>query len=261
LLPSCEAELCSSGLPAASPRVADNCTGIRTGEACERSCAQGFSGEDVVYVCTSDGAAVSNSSSHCSPLACNVSEAPENVIHTCSGIVFGGGCSAFCAPGYGDASGSSVQSWSCEGAESGLDLIPGQGTSDVGLRGFVPNCVPLGCFYNFPSGAQYQHDCDGVVTGGSCNVSCAEGWEGPGSVLSCSADAGLVGAFPACSFLVVTQTITSTTVSTMTTTNTDLLFEIRVAVTGRFIVAVNNSQDFMSDDSVTAAFATVLATL
>eukprot|EP00439_Symbiodinium_sp_Y106_P068623 s154_g11.t1 len=179
-----------------------------------------------------------------------------NVIHTCSGVVFGGGCSAFCAPGYGDASGSSVQSWSCEGAESGLELIPGQSTSDVGLRGTAPNCVPLGCFYNFPSGAQYQHDCDGVVTGGSCNVSCAEGYEGPSSVLRCSADGGLVGAFPACSFLVVTETITSTTVSTMTTTNTDILFEIRVAVAGRFIVAVNNSHDFMSDANVTEAFAT-----
>ncbi|CAE7718647.1 HET-E1 [Symbiodinium sp. CCMP2592] len=261
LVPSCEAELCSSGLPASSPRVSDNCTGIRTGEACERTCAHGFSGEDVVYVCTSDGAATSNSSSACSPLSCNFSAAPENVIHTCSGIVFGGGCSAFCAPGYGDANGSSVQSWSCEGAESGLELIPGQSTSDVGLRGTVPSCVPLGCFYNFPSGAQYQHDCDGVVTGGSCNVSCAEGWEGPSSVLRCSADGGLVGAFPACSFLVVTETVTSTTVSTMTTTNTDILFEIRVAVAGRFIVAVNNSQDFMSDANVTEAFATVLATL
>ncbi|CAE7509760.1 unnamed protein product [Symbiodinium natans] len=120
-----------------------------------------------------------------------------------------------------------------------------------------------GCFYNFPSGAQYAHDCAGVVTGGSCNVSCAPGWEGSSSVLTCSADGGLFGTFPSCSFVVVTQTQTSTATSTMTmtTTNTDILFEIRVAVMGRFMVTVNSSQEFMSDLVVLGAFANVLATV
>ena len=114
---------------------------------------------------------------------------------------------------------------------------------DVGLRGTVPDCAPQGCFYNFPSRAQYVHDCDGVVTGGSCNVSCAEGWSGPSSVLSCSTDGGLLGTFPRCSFVAATQTLTSTTVSTATatSTNTDELFEIRVEVMGRFLAMVSEA--------------------
>ena len=79
LLPSCEPEACSSGLPASSPRAQDNCTGVRTGEACERTCAPGYAGQDVTYVCNNDGAAVSNSSSTCAPLECALPIALENL--------------------------------------------------------------------------------------------------------------------------------------------------------------------------------------
>ena len=65
-------------------------------------------------------------------------------------------------------------------------------------------------------------------------------------MLSCAADGGLFGNFPSCSYVVATQTLTSTTAFTATTTNTDILFEIRVVVSGQILLEAGSFPGFVS---------------
>eukprot|EP00439_Symbiodinium_sp_Y106_P056687 s237_g7.t5 len=120
-----------------------------------------------------------------------------------------------------------VPQWTCADASSGLPAVSDDSMVDgYTLRGVVPVCSALPCLYNLPFGAEYADDCGrGVVTDGTCTVTCASGWEGGSSTLwTCMPDGVLNGTYPEC--LEITSTATSTTqtgtttVSSITTTST-----------------------------------------
>ncbi|CAJ1433508.1 unnamed protein product, partial [Effrenium voratum] len=262
-VPLCAPASCSSGLPATSARTEANCSALSTGERCAQRCAEGYEGDgegEAVFVCDSDGAARSNQTLSCQPVVCNTSDAGKlgaaGIASTCGdAVAYGSRCAVFCDVGY-EADG--VQSWTCAGPGSDLPPVdPLDANTSVVLRGRLPNCVPRGCFYNFPRAAQFSHDCDGIATGDVCTVRCAVGWADPsgsdGWLLRCLANGGLSGALPSCQ--VVTATMTSTT---GTSTVTDL--EVRVTVAGELQLEVSG-EGFLEEAGAQRALAQVMVEL
>ena len=255
-LPACEAEVCSSGLPAESERTVTNCTGLKTGETCKQECATGYAGSDGTFTCGSDGAARAPSTAQCQPVTCNltVPDASAAAIgHICVDVAYGFSCSAYCKKGYSSTNG--VQSLTCAGPESGSNPVDGVNDS-ITLRGSLPSCLAQACFYNFPSGSQFLHDCDGIRTGGQCTASCGDAWDGQSTTLTCEAEGALSGTFPVCILRTMTQT---QTVTTTTSTMTD--FEVRVNVAGVLRMEVNNSQEFVQDPDAKQMVGQVLGRL
>ncbi|CAJ1425186.1 unnamed protein product [Effrenium voratum] len=203
------------GLPVNDSRVVSDCDGVRTGEVCHQHCAVGYENitEETDFTCRSDGYA-SGSQTQCQPIPCNGTTMFDRILHTCAGgLNFPGSCYASCSAGYT----ASPEQWLCGdetmGPELGFEVYKG-----ITIRGLLPNCTAVPCAFNLPVGPQYFHDCQGVLTGASCTVGCAEGWEGPSEVLTCSTSGALQGTFPLCSF--ITSTRTSTTSSTRTSSKT-----------------------------------------
>lgn len=254
-LPSCEPEPCTSGLPPQSERTVENCTDLRTGESCLQSCADGYVGNASSFTCQSDGAARTQSAAQCQAMTCGLSLSDSSIGHTCTGISFGSSCSAFCNRGYSSSNG--VQALSCGGPDKGTAVVNSQ--EAITLRGTLPICQAQACFYNFPTGSQFTHTCDGVKTGQQCTASCADGWDGSSTSLTCESQGGLNGSFPVCSLQTVTQTQTSTKTTTSTATSTMTDLEVRVNVAGSVRMEVNNTDEFISDPDVQQALSTVLA--
>merc|ERR1712242_152204 len=53
--PACIPKECTEGLPLARVVAADSCVGIRTGELCDASCIEGYTGAPRTYLCHPDG--------------------------------------------------------------------------------------------------------------------------------------------------------------------------------------------------------------
>ncbi|CAE7251970.1 unnamed protein product [Symbiodinium necroappetens] len=208
--------------------LADNCTGLLAGQSCERRCRSGFLPANATsssFNCdlsgqvSGDGATVS-----CEPVQCNSSISIPNVVHTCSDVFVNRSCFAYCREGF-QLNTPEVPEWTCTDAASGLPAVSDVPMVDgYTLRGTVPVCSALPCLYNLPFGAEYADDCAGVVTDGTCAVTCAAGWQGGSSTWTCMPDGVLNGTYPEC--LEITSTATSTTqtatttVSSVTTTST-----------------------------------------
>jgi len=162
-----------------------------------------------------DGATVS-----CEPVQCNSSISIPNVVHTCSDVFVNRSCFAYCREGF-QLTQPEVPEWTCTDAAGGLPAVSDVPMVDgYTLRGAVPVCSALPCLYNLPFGAEYADDCaGGVVTDGTCTVTCAAGWQGGSSTWTCMPDGVLNGTYPEC--LEITSTATSTT-KTATTTVTSV---------------------------------------
>ncbi|CAE7435457.1 CSMD3 [Symbiodinium sp. CCMP2592] len=265
VLPVCEAVTCPGLTP--SNAFTDNCSNLPAGEFCERGCARGFrpagSGSVERYNCSLDGGLNSDGAEiRCQPVSCSTDFEIPHVVHTCAGVLAGQSCFAYCSPGYGVplpevalpwqgfARLWQVLPWNCSADDSPVvrdaPLIDG-----YGLRGRVPECVPQICAYNIPFGPQFSHDCQGIVTDQSCNVSCAAGFAGPSVTWSCGTDGVLNGTYPTCSQLPATRT--STTMSTASTvtgssSSTSSVADLLVQILGELDLV--SSPAFLDDSKV-----------
>eukprot|EP00435_Cladocopium_sp_Y103_P067875 s402_g30.t1 len=254
-LPACEADVCTSGLPTDSERTIANCSSLRTGETCQQRCASGYVGSDAAFTCESDGAArTASSSAQCQPVTCNLTVSDSSIGHVCTDVAFGYSCSAFCNKGYTSTNG--VQTLTCAGPESGGSAVANGDNASITLRGSLPVCLGQVCFFNFPTGSQFTHDCDGIRTGESCTSSCVDGWDGQSTTLTCGVEGGLQGSFPVCTLQTVTQTATQTS-TTQTSTN----FELQINVAGTLRLNVNNSDAFIQDADAQQVVGEVIAGL
>eukprot|EP00439_Symbiodinium_sp_Y106_P055192 s237_g7.t1 len=218
-LPSCQPIVCPSLNP--SDVLEDNCTGLLAGQSCERRCRSGFlpaNATSTSFNCDLSGQVSSDGAT--------VSCEPVQMLWMGSIDVFvNWSCFAYCRDGF-QLSLPEVPQWTCADASSGLPAVSDDSMVDgYTLRGVVPVCSALPCLYNLPFGAEYADDCGrGVVTDGTCTVTCASGWEGGSSRWTCMPDGVLNGTYPEC--LEITSTATSTTqtgtttVSSITTTST-----------------------------------------
>lgn len=114
--------------------------------------------------------------------------------HDCTNKSPGQTCTVGCAP---DFDGEDVE-FTCE--------------ASLSFSGTLPTCTPIGCTSNLPSGALYQHDCDGKIAGQTCTVSCLGDDSITPTTLSCEASTIFSGTLPDCAadFSVVTGTVTLT---------------------------------------------------
>ena len=254
-LPACEADLCTSGLPTDSERTIANCSSLRTGETCQQRCASGYVGTDAAFTCESDGAArTASSSAQCQPVTCNLTVSDSSIGHVCTDVAFGYSCSAFCNKGYTSTNG--VQTLTCAGPESGGSAVGNADNASITLRGSLPVCLGQVCFFNFPTGSQFTHNCDGIRTGESCTSSCVDGWDGQSTTLTCGVEGGLQGSFPVCTLQTVTKTATQTS-----TTRTSTDFELQINVAGTLRLNVNNSNAFIQDVDAQRVVGEVIAGL
>ncbi|CAE7552396.1 CSMD1 [Symbiodinium natans] len=207
----------------------DNCTNLVAGESCQQTCAQGFlpaSGSSAIhFACDLQGNInISGSMPQCEQIKCNASVLIPNVEHTCSEVLSGGSCFAFCSEGYQMQSSKASEEWRCAHSDSGLSAVSTVPMVEgYTLRGLAPVCRPLACLYKMPSGSEYEHNCENIGTNSSCNVTCAEGFEGGGQeTWTCLPDRSFAGNLPTC--LEITSTATTSVTSTVTSTSATATF-------------------------------------
>lgn len=139
------------------------CANLVAGDFCLVSCQAGFVPAAEKYTCGVDGS-FSGSPPSCERVVCpadSLPVAPGVNVSACVGTVTGQSCDVTCAFGFeGTAS-----SYSC-----GLDGA---------FTGTVPSCARKTCAVpsDFSSSA-LSHDCNGILHGARCTVSCAAGYYG-----------------------------------------------------------------------------------
>ena len=139
------------------------CANLVAGDFCLVSCQAGFVPAAEKYTCGVDGS-FSGTPPTCERVVCpadSLPVAPGVNVTACVGTVTGQSCDVTCAFGFeGTAS-----SYSC-----GLDGA---------FTGTVPSCARKTCAIpsDFSSSA-LSHDCNGILHGARCTVSCAAGYYG-----------------------------------------------------------------------------------
>jgi len=99
----------------------------------------------------------------------------SRILHDCEkGMPFGSKCFVTCASTHRLADGFDAQIWEC---------------GDEGeLSGTMPVCEGLPCLYGLPEevlAGRFDSDCDGMVHGETCSVSCKTGYKGVKEAFSC----------------------------------------------------------------------------
>ncbi|CAE7240666.1 CSMD1 [Symbiodinium sp. CCMP2456] len=250
ILPSCRPAACDAGYPLQSPATRDNCTAMLTGQICVQSCATGYVPSDAIvdtFRCNPDGvlASISGVALACRVATCKLMPLGAGIVTTCAGeIPINSSCNAFCSGGFRLE--GPVQQWRCMGP-SELPALDGS-DQDVALRGHLPACVPDVCAYNIPWEIDFDHNCSSVPTGSFCLVACPG--DGNSSLLRCTEDGSLQGAWPLCNE--VTQSSSETTTRTQTTTT-------RVIVLVGRLTVQTNSPDDLGDPQVEAGLTRALA--
>ncbi|CAE8666735.1 unnamed protein product [Polarella glacialis] len=208
--PVCEPDPCVDNFPSGESFQHD-CVGVATTGVCTVQCAPGYEGSSPQNLSCAASGVLEGDTPNCTVRTCAPRHLPGMQQGICQGLSFGDSCLTTCEDGY-DAS-SGVQQWTC-------DLLPGGGGS-VELQGSDPDCQPLPCLDNSPVSAQFQHNCEGVSTGSSCDVVCTSDYVGSSSNLTCGADRAFYGSLPVCQpTTTTTATITTNTTVTSTTSVT-----------------------------------------
>jgi len=188
-LPECAAKRCTEGVPSSSDlNTPESCSSLTTGQMCSVVCADGYEGGVAEYTCGTSGY-LTGSLPTCTLKVCPNSLPLGKLSNNCGdGVTFSSSCIVACADGYRLEAGSSSQQWQCAWDD----------VSAVVLQGTLPQCEPVPCEYNFPSGAKFVHNCTGIGTGFHCLVGCAPGFAGSCQALICQADKSLHGTPPTC---------------------------------------------------------------
>jgi len=215
-VPNCTAKACDTS--SYSDFIGHGCEGITVGGNCSYSCPVGTAAaegtpavQNFSCIAAGSGTSLHGTKPQCVPMTCSAANmsTPSN----CEGIEVGQSCRAVCLKGFeGNAT-----------FECAMD--PSNTTAALQGEGLV--CVGKPCANaSLPVGAQHAHNCSGLTTNETCNVSCAPGHEGESVLVLCDDD-GLFqpqGDFPACPAITSTSTVSMTTVSTtkMTVTMTSI---------------------------------------
>lgn len=202
--PRCNPNRCEPGsLMMSSDLNVKSCANITTGQHCSPSCALGFTGAASKFTCTASGF-LEGRKPTCSADACPTLNGDPRVKHDCNGVRFEGTCSAGCSSGY--LLQGNVPQFRCSLNRALTDLV---------FEGNLPLCQAKQCVDNLPWDS-FEHDCDGIATGGTCSVGCMNGTDGRTVTMRCGASGTLTGTFPLC-----TPTTTSRPYARTKTTKSD----------------------------------------
>lgn len=100
--PSCQAQVCSQGLPSLKGVIHD-CAGKTTGQSCTVSAAHGYEAEPTTLTCGPEGS-FEGAMPLIRPAACPNAEFPPGIGTTCNGTQVGAECWAYCEAGWFGAS-------------------------------------------------------------------------------------------------------------------------------------------------------------
>lgn len=210
--PQCSPNVCTQGLPVGSDlRIGSTCAALRTLQTCTVACANGYAANSSLLTCTASGV-LQGTTPTCTPQVCpSLTPRFPGILHTCNDVTFGSACVVTCKTGYQLRTGASPQDWQCSWNET---------NHSVSLQGMWPLCDPLPCLYNLPTGAQLVDNCTGVGTDGVCASSCAPGYAGMATELTCGSDATFHGFAASC----VPQSCPARTIPQVQSTCQDALF-------------------------------------
>jgi len=187
-MPTCNPVPCTYNLPVGLG-VSHTCAGVGTGSTCTALCGmpgyQLASGPaSFTYTCLASGAFSSSGNPTCAPITCSALTVSAAYQSNCANVAFGQTCSVGCADGYSLQ--GSVQSWSCQANSS--------------LTGNWPMCTPTACKNSVPvaNSIMASANCAGLVTGQSCSVGCANGYQGSATTYTCSSSGLITGTLPSC---------------------------------------------------------------
>lgn len=180
-VPTCRPKECVAGFPS-GVGVMHSCIGTLTDATCTASCKQGYSGPATNFTCQASGD-LSGTSPTCTANECSpLSLPPQYDNSSCSGATTGSACLVECATGY---SGDATQ-YTC--------------LSNGSFAGSVPSCSANSCgSMGVPVGSDLvTTGCDGLSTGQTCAVRCAEGYVGAAELWTCTGQGSLDGRTPSC---------------------------------------------------------------
>jgi len=206
-LPVCNPVPCEYGMEFGSQVVTD-CTGVGTGKNCSAACKPGYTGSHKVLTCNATKL-LEGDKPECTPKACPAREI-DKVEDTCATTVFDQTCFAKCETGYSIV--GSNPTWRCRESYSGNNILAVaiSGLWTVELEGSVPTCNPDPCLYNMPIANDIDGvDCYGKKTEETCDVKCADGYEGSSTQYKCLATSAFQGTLPDCDLITTTTTTTT----------------------------------------------------
>ncbi|CAE8673556.1 unnamed protein product, partial [Polarella glacialis] len=251
--PVCEPDPCLDNFPSGESFQHD-CVGVATTGVCTVQCAPGYEGSSPQNLSCAASGVLEGDTPNCTVRTCASRHLPGMQQGICQDLSFGDSCFTTCEDGY-DAS-SGVQQWTC-------NLFPGGGGS-VELQGSDPDCQPLPCLDNSPVSAQFQHNCEGVTTGSSCDVVCTSDYVGSSSNLTCVTTTTLTNFTVVDSDFPVPE-VEDANVSNMSnaTLNQEEEFVLNltdtIEVSGLLSLNVTDAEAFMNDPEALAALKDGLA--
>lgn len=176
---SCIANACDA-LSSEDGVDASSCSGKTTGQSCEVSCFQGYTGDAVAKTCDADGTFSGNSVS-CIANACETGLPTDESVDTsaCYGATTTQTCAVTCAQGY---TGSPVTFACIASGELSPSTGPSAGPSDeCSANTCETSTLPTGTGIN-------TTDCMGKRTLEECTIQCEQGYTAVGSTTAtCSA--------------------------------------------------------------------------
>lgn len=203
--PSCTPEPCTfEGFALGVALDPSPCSGTTSGQSCHLQCVQGYElVGDGTLTCQAETGTFTSSSASCEPAKCgNLSTlsvfASAGVGDSCSNLVFGQGCFAFCQQGYQlDGNVSLMQCADAGTSSAGFVEVLEGGSQLAAVNSSGPSCTAKPCTAGVPNLRGATHDCEGKVTGETCTISAELGFilTGP-STLTCQADGSFTQDLP-----------------------------------------------------------------
>ncbi|CAK9059991.1 unnamed protein product [Durusdinium trenchii] len=180
-LPTCLPRACEFAFPS-GVGVHHDCEGRTTGENCTARCGEEFtytSAGPETFECTASGSFVGTSPS-CDRKFCQDLQLSALYSHNCRQKRYGDTCGVTCATGF------YLTSWGTQFRCTGT------------FEGSLPICQPDPCTDDLAVGGVFSGDCEGLLTGESCELSCNAGFAPNSTQLICGERGSLVGAYPLC---------------------------------------------------------------
>eukprot|EP00931_Biecheleriopsis_adriatica_P030975 TRINITY_DN1819_c0_g1_i4.p1 TRINITY_DN1819_c0_g1~~TRINITY_DN1819_c0_g1_i4.p1 ORF type:complete len:2096 (+),score=234.86 TRINITY_DN1819_c0_g1_i4:133-6420(+) len=197
-MPNCTGKPCFAAISEVGIDSSD-CAHKTTGETCSLECVHGY---EAVFAggsatCTSSGLFRTNGFecrlAKCGDLSVLPQFGTDAIYHGCRQIPFSTSCIASCRRGY-RLQGNATELICQTGPSSSAGYVSTSGTSAEELSS--PTCRALPCFAKRPNSLGVQHDCDGRVTGETCSVTSATGYDivqGSPVTLTCATSGAFVG--------------------------------------------------------------------
>ncbi|CAJ1381182.1 unnamed protein product [Effrenium voratum] len=196
--PSCQAQVCSQGLPSLKGVIHD-CAGKTTGQSCTVSAAHGYEAEPTILTCGPEGS-FEGAMPLIRPAACPNAEFPPGIGTTCNGTQVGAECWAYCEAGWFGASRRYECGLNTTLQVGDVEVISCSNTSAGSRRLAEETCFEASIAAIGLSDPRFTHSCTALAHGELCAAHCSAGYamlESEPQLLVCE-DGQIIGGLPSC---------------------------------------------------------------